>query len=315
MKKVLIVYPLPLEPDFSEDITIVERNWLTLPDAEQLKSAFCNIEGIVALLTHKLDRSVLQYAPNLKVIANYAVGYNNIDIEYCNERGIIVTNTPDVLTGATAEVAMGLLLTIMRRFPEAAEILKAGAYKGWQPGLCLGTGLEGKIVGIIGAGRIGQRFARYISGFQPTILYYNRNRLPKEIERKLNLLYAPLEQIARQADVISIHTPLSPETVNLIDDQFLEKMKPGSYIVNTARGEVINEEALLKHIDKLGGVGLDVFTGEPVLNPNFKDHPKLFVLPHIGSAARESREKMAAICYRNVVAVLNGEPAITPVTS
>ena len=315
MKKyrLLITYPLPLEYKIPDYIEVIQKEWKNAPTLDVLQESVKDIDAIISMLSIKWNKKTLKYANKLKIIANFAVGYDNIDLKYCKDNNIIVTNTPDVLSVATAEIAFTLLLSTLRRTNEAATYLKDGKFKGWLPDLFLGNSLEGKTVGIIGAGRIGQKFAQYLLGFNTKTYYYNRNRLDTNIEKKLNMTYLELDRLIELSDIISIHTPLNSSTKNLVDSNFLKKAKDGLYIINTARGDIIDEDALIDNIDKLGGVGLDVFVGEPTLNMKLI-HDKIVVLPHIGSADKKTREKMSKICYNNVLAVLNKRKPLTEVT-
>lgn len=276
---------------------------------ELLKEKVKNASALLTLLNDKIDAEILNIAQNLKVIANYAVGYDNIDIERATQLGILVTNTPDVLTEATAELTIALMLSITRRLKEGFQLLERGEFKGWHPLLLLGIELKGKKLGIIGMGRIGRRVAEIAkSGFGMKILYYSRKR-EREVEENLGAQYMELDEMLPQIDILSIHVPLTSETRNLLSRKRLSKMKKGAYIINTSRGDVLDEEALIELLEqgKIGGAALDVFKGEPEIDKRLLKFPNVIVTPHIGSATNEARIMMARLAAKSIVDTLSGK--------
>ncbi|MCP4689826.1 MAG: D-glycerate dehydrogenase, partial [Desulfobacterales bacterium] len=223
--------------------------------------------------TDRIDEEVLDRAPNLKIIANHAVGYDNIDIEAATRRGVAVTNTPGVLTDATADLTFALILAAGRRVVEGDKRTRAGKFKFWAPLLFLGREVARSTLGVIGLGRIGKAVAKRAAGFDMRILYFNRNRLDEGEEKRLNVEYASLDQLLERSDFVSLHVPLSPETRRLIGREELKKMKPSAYLINTARGPVVDEKALIKALEsgEIAGAGLDVYENEPQLAPGLTD--------------------------------------------
>jgi len=266
-------------------------------------------DAVITMLDNPVDAEVIAAGVNLKAIANYAVGFNNIDVAAATARGIAVINTPDVLTNATADFAWALLLAAARRVVEGDALVRRGEFKGWAPELLIGVEIYGKTLGIIGAGRIGQAMARRALGFGMRVLYHNRKRLPEAVEKELNLTYASLGDLLKEADFISLHCPLTPDTRHLIGAAELELMKPTAVLVNTARGPVIDEAALVRALreQRIFGAGLDVFEEEPALHPGLAELPNVVLAPHIGSAARETRLRMVDMVVSDVLAVLQGQ--------
>lgn len=264
--------------------------------------------GIVSLLSDTLGAAEMSAAPDLKVIANYAVGYNNIDTAVAKDRGIVVTNTPDVLTDATADIAFLLILSVSRRAWEAENFMREGRFAGWLPDLFLGVGLQGKLLGIVGYGRIGSAVARRGRAFGMRVIYHARNRLPRERERAEDIEYLPLEDLIAQSDVLSLHLPYTPASRHLIDAKAIRTMKPTAILVNTARGPLVDESALLDALKerRIFGAGFDVYENEPKVDPALLTLPHVSVLPHIGSATIETRAAMAAMAIDDCVAVLTG---------
>lgn len=264
--------------------------------------------GIVSLLSDTLGAAEMATAPDLKVIANYAVGYNNIDTAAAKERGIVITNTPDVLTDATADIAFLLILSVSRRAWEAENFMREGRFTGWLPDLFLGLGLQGKLLGILGYGRIGSAVARRGRAFGMRIAYHARNRLPREREAAEGIEYLPLDRLIAQSDVLSLHMPYTPAARHLIDAKALDSMRPTAILINTARGPLVDETALLAALKerRIFGAGFDVYEHEPRVDPALLALPNVSVLPHIGSATVETRAAMAAMAIDDCVAVLTG---------
>ena len=286
----------------------------TPPPREVLLEKAREVDALVTLLTDRIDRELLDNAPRLGIVAQYAVGYDNIDVEYATQKGVYITNTPGVLTDATADLAWALLLAAARRIVEADRFVRSGEYwrtgTGWHPLMMLGYHVTGKTLGIIGMGRIGQAVARRAKGFNMRILYYQRHRLQEELERELGAQYVDLETLLRESDFVTIHVPLTKETYRMIGERELKLMKRTAILVNTARGAVIDEQALVKALKEgwIAAAGLDVFEREP-LPP---DHPltkldNVVLAPHIGSATYETRAAMAELVARNLVAFYKGE--------
>ena len=268
-----------------------------------------DIDGLLCLLTDKIDARIIEAGERLKVISNYAVGYDNIDVEVATKRGIYVTNTPGVLTETTADLAWAILMAIARRVVEADKYVRAGRWvHAWGPKMMLGSDVHGKTLGIVGLGRIGSAVARRAKGFNMRVIYYDVFRR-EDLERELGLEYKPLEELLKEADYVTLHVPLTKETYHLIGERELDLMKPTAYLINTSRGAVIDQKALYKALKerRIAGAALDVFEKEPI-DP---DDPLLkldnvVLTPHIGSASIETRKKMAMIAAENLVSVLRG---------
>lgn len=245
----------------------------------------------------------------LRGIANYAVGFNNIEVAEATKRGLPVTNTPGVLTETTADFAWTLLMATARRVVEADKFTREGKYDGWAPMLFLGADIHGKTLGLIGLGRIGSAVARRASGFDMKVLYFDERRLSPEEEAKLGVEFATKEQILKEADFISLHVPLLPSTRHLISEKELNMMKKTAILINTARGPVVDEVALVKALKDgvIAGAGIDVFENEPELAEGFKDCYNAVIPPHIASASVETRTKMATMAASNLVQMLKGE--------
>jgi glyoxylate reductase len=271
-------------------------------------------EALISLLTEKIDREVIDQMPNCKIIANYAVGYNNIDIDYAKKKNIIVTNTPDVLTESTADLTMALVLNCARRLSEGERLLRVKKFKGWKPKLLLGMELKDKTFGILGAGRIGSAVAKRAKSFGTNIIYVDSNRNQK-LEKETKAKKVELRFLLKNADILSVHLPLNNQTYHFLNQERLNQLKRNSILINTTRGEIVDENALIRLLksNKLMAVGLDVFENEPNVNLELLKFPNVLVLPHLGSATYEARNGMAELAVKNVINVLNGKPAFTPV--
>ncbi len=271
-------------------------------------------DAVISLLTEKFDKNLIDKMQNCKVIANYAVGYNNIDVEYAKKKNIIVTNTPDVLTDSTADLTMALVLTCARRIIEAEKFLKEGKYTGWKPELLLGIELKDKIFGILGAGRIGTAAAVRARAFGMKIIYTSKKR-NDDLEMKTGAKKVALSTLFKTSDFLSIHLPLSKENFHFVNKERMGMLKSTAVLINTSRGEIIDEKELIKLLQKrkIFCAGLDVFENEPNVNPAFQRLDNVIVLPHIGSATEEARTNMALLAARNVISILQGNGAITPV--
>ena len=279
---------------------------------EEVKEA----DGLLCLLTDQVDEKVLSGAPHLKIAANMAVGYNNIDVAAAANKGIVVTNTPGVLTETTADLTFALMMAAARRLVESSDFLRAGNWSSWSPMELTGQDIYGATLGIIGMGRIGQALARRAKGFNMRIVYHNRSRKP-EVEQDLELeFYQDLYEMLSVCDYVCILVPYASELHHFIGEKELNAMKKTAVLINTARGGLVDEEALYKALStgKLFAAGLDVFEKEPV-DPGspLLSLPNLVTLPHIGSASKATRMKMAKLAADNIIAVLSGKPPLTPV--
>jgi glyoxylate reductase len=264
-------------------------------------------DGLLCLLTDRIDGEVMDASPRLKVISNYAVGFDNIDVRAATQRGIVVTNTPGVLTETTADLAWALLMAAARRIVEADRFTRAGRWAGWAPMLMLGRDVWGKTLGIVGMGRIGTAVARRARGFGMRILYHSRTRKP-QLEGELGAEWTDLKTLLAQSDFVSLHVPLTDKTHHLIGEPELRLMKPTAYLINTSRGPVVDEKALVKALKEgwIAGAGLDVFEAEPKLHPGLAGLDNVVLAPHIGSASHETRGKMAVMAANNLLTVLKG---------
>lgn len=287
------------------------------PSRDELLEAVRGANGILATATERIDGSVLDAAgEHLEVVANMAVGYDNVDVAAAAERGVVVTNTPGVLDETTADVAFMLLLAAARRLGEGERLLRAGRWEWWGPKQLRGQDVWGKTLGIVGMGRIGRAVARRGRGFGMEIVYHNRSRSPSA-EEELGARYLQdLDDLLESADFVSIHTPLTPETHHLIGGEQLERMKPTAVLVNTSRGPVVDEAALAEALAerRIFAAGLDVYEEEPKVNPRLLDLQNAVLAPHIGSASFATRDEMAILAAENVAAVLHGGEPKTPVT-
>jgi glyoxylate reductase len=281
---------------------------------EQLLKEAAEADGIISLLTDKFNADVLDQLKKCRVIANYAVGYNNIDISHAKRNNIIVTNTPDILTDATADLAISLLLSCSRRIVESEKFMRKKKFIGWKPELLLGFDLKEKYFGVIGAGRIGTAAAIRAGSFGCRILYYSNSR-NEQLEEKTGAVRMGLDSLLKKSDFISIHLPLTDKTYHLLNSENLCLLKPEAILINTARGEIVDEKFLIKILKqkKIFAAGLDVYEGEPAINPYLYKLNNLVMLPHIGSATIETRREMALLCAKNVIAVLSGKKPLTPV--
>lgn len=274
-------------------------------------------DAAVTLLTDRVDDSFLDAAPDLRIVANVAVGYNNIDVAACERRGVIVTNTPGVLTDATADLAMALVLMTTRRLGEGERLVRSDAPWKWSMFMMLGTGLQGRRLGIIGMGGIGKALAERARAFGMEIVYHNRSAVDPATEKRLDTRLLPLDELLSTSDVVSINCPYSDSTHHLIDADALGRMRSSSFLVNTARGPIVDEAALAAALASgvIAGAGLDVFENEPVVHPELLGLDNVVLVPHLGSATVETRGAMADLAAHNVVEVLAGRPPLTPVTS
>ena len=279
---------------------------------EELLQRVKGVDVLVCLLTEAIDGAVLDAAgPQLKIVANVAVGYNNIDVEACRARGVIATNTPDVLTNACADFTWGLILAVTRRLGEGERVVRSGKWGGWALDYMLGMELRGKQLGLVGVGRIGKAVADKAPAFGMTIAYTDQRDagIPGAAQM-------PLDRLLATSDVVSLHVPMTPDTKHLIDQKALIKMKRGAYLINTSRGPVVDEAALAWALKEriIAGAALDVYEKEPEINPALMSLENALLIPHLASATTETRTAMADLAVSNAIAVLNGQPPLTPVT-
>jgi glyoxylate reductase len=271
---------------------------------------------IVSLLTEKIDEEVLTSAGNdLKAVCNVAVGYNNIDVAACKNKNVLVTNTPGVLTDATADIAMALILMTTRRLSEGERVIRNQEPWAWGMFYMLGSSIQNQTLGIVGMGQIGIATALRAKSFGMKIIYTRRNRLDEKIEKELSAQYVSLDELLQQSDIVSLHCPYSTETHHLISDAQLSKMKKTSYLINTARGPIVNEEALANALinKTIAGAGLDVYENEPKVNEKLLKLDNVVLLPHLGSATVETRTAMATTAANNAIEILSGNKPINPV--
>lgn len=274
---------------------------------EELLEKIQGKNAVITQLTDKVDKEFFEAAKDVKIVANYAVGFDNIDLEEATRRGVYITNTPDVLTNATAELAWALLFATARRVVESDKFMRAGKFQGWAPMLFLGKGVTGKTLGIIGAGRIGQAFAKMAKGFDMKILYTARSP-KKEFEEETGAQYVDLDTLLKESDFVSIHVPLTPETRHLIGEKELKLMKKSAILINTGRGPVVDEKALVKALKNkdIYAAGLDVYEREPMFEEELAQLDNVVMLPHIGSATEEARKDMSILVAQNIIDVIEG---------
>ena len=277
-------------------------------DRSAILSSVGGVQGLLCMITDQVDRELLDKAPDLKIVANFGVGFNNIDVAVATERGIMVTNTPGVLTDATADLTLALILAVGRRVVESDHYTRAGKFQYWAPFYFLGHEISGKTLGIVGMGRIGEAVAKRAAGFNMPVLYHNRQRLDPKQEERLGANYATLDILLKESDFVSVHVPLTDRTQHLISTRELALMKTSAFLINTARGPVVDERALLTALQSgaVAGAGLDVYENEPLITSGLKDLPNVILLPHVGSATVETRRRMAAMAVENLMAGLEG---------
>jgi len=283
-------------------------------DPAELARYLGDADGLVSLLTDTIDEALLAQAPRLRVVANVAVGYDNIDVPAATRRGIVVTHTPGVLTETTADFTWALLLAAARRVVEGDAYTRAGKFTEWGLMLLLGTDVHGKTLGILGLGRIGKAVARRARGFSMRTLYHDAVRDP-QAERELGVVYTDKEAVLQQADFVTLHVPLLPETHHYIGEPELRRMKPTACLINASRGPVVHEAALVRALREgwIAGAGLDVYEDEPKVHPGLLECPNAVLAPHIASASRETRLRMATMAVDNCLAVLEGQVPPNPV--
>ncbi|MEX0770172.1 MAG: D-glycerate dehydrogenase [Balneolaceae bacterium] len=315
---------LVTEPIISSSIELLEQHFDvevgergTYDREKAMVKAAAEYDAILTMLSNPVTERVLKTGKenHLKIVADYAVGYNNIDIDAAKRLGIRISNTPDVLTDSTAEIALALLLAAARKTTEAEGFLRERQFEGWDPNQFLGLELHGATLGVVGMGRIGTALARRAKACGMEILYYNRSRVDKNLEKELEATYVPeLDRMLMEVDALSIHCPLTDETHHLIDEDKILLMEDHAILVNTARGPIVDEAALAKalHRGQLGGAGLDVYEDEPKVHPDLLTAPNAVLFPHIGSATLKSRKGMGDLAAHAIIGVLNGEESSVP---
>jgi glyoxylate reductase len=273
-------------------------------------------DGLVCQITDQIDDGVLASAPRLRVVANVAVGYNNIDVVAARRRGIVVTNTPDVLTDTTADFTWALLMATARRVVEGDRFVRSGAWRSWEFKRLLGGDVHGKTLGVVGFGRIGRAVAHRGLGFGMRVLYHDALRADASVEQELNATFTDKATLLRESDFVTLHCVLTPETRHLIDAAALRSMKRTAYVINAARGPIVDEAALVQALGErwIAGAGLDVYEHEPEVHPGLLRLDNVVLAPHIASASEATRLKMAMLAVENCLAVLGGRPPLTPVT-
>lgn len=289
------------------DLRLNELDRPLTPD--ELRGGIADADALLCLLTDSVDADLISAAPRLRVISNYAVGYNNIDVEFATRRGIAVCNTPGVLTESTADLAWALIMSCARRIVESDRFVRAGRFSGWEPMLFLGNDVHAKTLGIVGMGRIGQAVAKRASGFEMRVLYHDPSADPHVLPPSWQA--AELSYLLQNSDFVSLHAPLTPQTRHLISAEQLALMKPTAVLINTARGPIIDESALIAALRerRIAAAGLDVFEAEPHIPPELLALDNAVLLPHIGSASVETRTRMGLLAAENAIAVVTGKDA------
>jgi glyoxylate reductase len=312
MAKPKVLATRPLFPAAQQILNAsCEVDYWTRPERiskEELFRLVKDQEGLVCLLTEKVDEELLALAPKLRIAANVAVGYDNITVADCTKRGVAATNTPGVLDETTADFAWTLLMAVARRLGEGEALARSGEWKGWDLDQLVGADVWGKTLGLVGFGRIGRAVARRAAGFQMKVIYYDSVRVPLDVERGFHAEYRDLSALLGEADFVSVHVPLLPETRGLFNAKTFAQMKPTSFLINTSRGPVVDEAALVQALEskKIAGAALDVYEKEPLIPPGLK-RPNVVLAPHIASASLETRTKMACMAAQNVVALFKGQ--------
>jgi glyoxylate reductase len=310
-KKILVTGRLPDE--VMEQLAAVcdmEANREDRPmERQKVLDKITDKEGLLSVITDRVDAELMDRAPNLKIISNLAVGTNNIDVAAATARGIAVTNTPGVTTEPTADLTLGLILAVARRIVEEDRLTREGKFQFWAPMLFLGRSVARKTLGIVGFGAIGQAVAKRARGFDMRVLYHRRQRLDAARERELGIEYADFGRLLRESDFVSLHVPLTDETRYLIGAKELQQMKPSAFLINASRGPVVNEKELVEALQArvIAGAGLDVYENEPALAPGLTELPNVVLTPHVGSGTIEDRTLMARMATENLLAGLKGE--------
>jgi glyoxylate reductase len=309
-KKILVTRRIP-QPglDMLKDFDMTMNPEDRVLTKDELIAGSQGKEGVLCLLTDPITAEIMDALPTVRIFANYAVGFNNIDVEAATKRRVAITNTPGVLTDTTADFAWTLLMAAARRLVEADTFCRVGKFKGWGPMMLLGHDIHHKTLGIVGMGRIGQAVAQRARGFEMRVLYADEVRLAPEREKELKATFVSLDQLLKESDFVSLHVPLMPSTRHLISKKQLEMMKPTAVLVNTSRGPVVDEKALVEALRRkvIFAAGLDVYEDEPALAPGLADLDNAIIPPHIASATTDTRAKMATMAAGNLVAFFKGE--------
>ena len=312
MKKVLVTYrDIPggnLLDTLAQRFEVATNSSSGYMTRLQLLESVKDIHALLPLLSEPIDAELMDGAPLLEVIASYAVGYNNIDVQAATSRGIMVTNTPGVVTNATADLTWALLMSVARDIVIVDKYARSGEWTEWRPELFLAADVSGTTLGIVGIGRIGKAVARRAAGFDMRVLYYDPMRLDVETERALNVEYVAFDELLQQADFVTLHVPLGPETRHMIDAAALAKMKPTAYLINASRGPIVDEKALVQALAArtIAGAGLDVYEHEPVLEPGLAELDNVVLVPHLGANTRHTRDRMAEMTVENLSSALGG---------
>lgn len=308
--KVLVTHPLFEEARKMLDAAC-EAEYMTGPDRparEEVLRRLKDKEGLICLLTEKVNDELLRAAPKLRIAANVAVGFDNIDLDACTKRGVVATNTPGVLDETTADFAWTLMLAVARRLGEGEQLTRSGNWKGWNLDQLCGADIWGKTLGIVGFGRIGRAVARRALGFQMKVIYTDAARAAEDAEKAVNAEFCDMNTLLARSDFISIHVPLLPETRGLFDAPKFYRMKPTAYLINTSRGPVVDEAALVAALEagKIAGAALDVYENEPFIHPGLK-RANVVLAPHLASASIETRTRMAVMAVTNVLSLFQGK--------
>ncbi len=314
--KIFVATPLPKKTleKLNQNFDCTFNEFSTI--SEGIKSAGIHkYKGIVTLLSDRIDAQFFVENPTVKIIANYAVGYNNIDIQAASKNGVVVTNTPGVLTETSADTAFALLMATARKITKGSRLARSGQWRGWEPTQLLGTDIFGAHIGIVGLGRIGKAMARRAVGFNMKISYWNRTRLSKDEEEKTGLHYLPLDELLQTVDFVSLHVAYNKDTHQMINAERLSLMKSTAFIINTARGAVIDESALIQCLEKgkIAGAGLDVFENEPFIPEALRVLDNTVILPHLGSASLKTRLAMGELVIQNLTAFFDNKKVTNPV--
>lgn len=308
--KVFATHPLfePARQILQESCEVEYWDKRERPPRPELLQRIKDKEGLVCLLTEKVNEELLAAAPKLRIAANVAVGFDNIDVAACSKRGVVATNTPGVLDETTADFAWTLMMAVARRLGEGETLARSGNWQGWDLDQLVGTDVWGKTLGLVGFGRIGRAVARRASGFQMKVIYTDALRAPEELEKELKAEFRDMNSLLAEADFVSVHVPLLPETRGLFNATAFTRMKPAAFLINTSRGPVVDETALVAALEarKIAGAGLDVFEKEPFIHPGLK-RANVVLAPHLASASLETRTKMACMAAENVTALFKGQ--------
>jgi glyoxylate reductase len=313
--RVFITRRLPIDPRevLGPDHEAIVFEHDRVPTRDEIVDGAAGARAIVSLVTDRIDAALIERLPALGIVAQMAVGFDNVDVEACRARSVLVTHTPDTLTESTAELAFGLMLAVARRFHEGEAMLRAGAFRGWSPTMLLGVELDGKTLGVVGYGRIGRAMARRAAAFGMRVIAAEREDQPFAPDGIAT--HAPLSRLLEESDVVTLHCPGSPATRHLIGEAQLARMRPGSILINTSRGTVVDEAALVRALERgtIGGAGLDVYEDEPRVHAGLIGRSNVVLLPHLGSATLEARSRMACMALTDARRVLEGKEPLHPV--